>query len=138
MWYNPPYSKNVWTNVGQSFLKIIDEEFPQITHCTRYSTVIQSRLVTAVCQTSSRLSMETTNPRCPQFPARVALTCVVAPKTIKNCMCPLSNKCRITESVVYQATVTIKVSLSQNESLYFLNLRYKIYGNSKTESKLLF
>jgi hypothetical protein len=25
---NPPYSKNVSTNVGQSFLKIIDEEFP--------------------------------------------------------------------------------------------------------------
>jgi hypothetical protein len=28
IWYNPPYSKNVSTNVGQSFLKIIDEEFP--------------------------------------------------------------------------------------------------------------
>jgi hypothetical protein len=27
-WYNPPYSKNVSTSVGQSFLKIIDEEFP--------------------------------------------------------------------------------------------------------------
>ena len=28
IWYNPPYRKNVLTNVGQSFLKIIDEEFP--------------------------------------------------------------------------------------------------------------
>ena len=30
-WYNPPlppFSKNVKTNIGQSFLKIIDEEFP--------------------------------------------------------------------------------------------------------------
>ena len=27
-WYNPPFSKNVATNVGQSFLRIIDEEFP--------------------------------------------------------------------------------------------------------------
>ena len=26
-WYNPPFSKNVKTNIGQSFLKIIDEEF---------------------------------------------------------------------------------------------------------------
>ena len=26
--YNPPFSKNVKTNIGQSFLKIIDEEFP--------------------------------------------------------------------------------------------------------------
>ena len=35
---------------------------PQITHYTIYSTVIQSRLATAVCQTSSRPSMDTTNP----------------------------------------------------------------------------
>ena len=28
IWYNPPYSKNVSTNAGQSFQKIIDEEFP--------------------------------------------------------------------------------------------------------------
>ena len=27
-WYNPPFSKNVATNVGQSFLRIIDEKFP--------------------------------------------------------------------------------------------------------------
>jgi hypothetical protein len=26
-WYNPPFSKNVATNVGQAFLKILDEEF---------------------------------------------------------------------------------------------------------------
>ena len=27
--YDPPFSKNVKTNIGQSFLKIIDEEFPK-------------------------------------------------------------------------------------------------------------
>ena len=27
-WYNPPYSRNVTTNIRQSFLKILDEEFP--------------------------------------------------------------------------------------------------------------
>ena len=26
--YNPPFSRNVATNVGRSFLKILDEEFP--------------------------------------------------------------------------------------------------------------
>jgi hypothetical protein len=36
--------------------------------------------------------MDTTNPRCLQFPARpVALTCVVALKTIKNCAHYLAN-----------------------------------------------
>ena len=26
-WYNPPYSKNVATNIGKTFLQILDEEF---------------------------------------------------------------------------------------------------------------
>jgi hypothetical protein len=26
--YNPPFSKNVSTNIGQTFLNIIDDEFP--------------------------------------------------------------------------------------------------------------
>ena len=29
IWYNPPFSKNVATNVGRTFLKILDEEFPE-------------------------------------------------------------------------------------------------------------
>ena len=29
IWYNPPYSKNVATNVGRAFLKILDDEFPK-------------------------------------------------------------------------------------------------------------
>ena len=29
IWYNPPFSRNVATNVGRSFFKILDEEFPK-------------------------------------------------------------------------------------------------------------
>ena len=29
IWYNPPFSKSVSTNVGKTFLQIIDEEFPK-------------------------------------------------------------------------------------------------------------
>ena len=28
IWYNPPFSTNVATNIGKTFLKIVDEEFP--------------------------------------------------------------------------------------------------------------
>ena len=28
IWYNPPYSKNVKTNIGQRFLQLIDKHFP--------------------------------------------------------------------------------------------------------------
>ena len=29
IWYNPPYSKNVQTNIGRTFLNILDKEFPK-------------------------------------------------------------------------------------------------------------
>ena len=29
IWYNPPFSKNVATNVGRTFLKILDEELSE-------------------------------------------------------------------------------------------------------------
>ena len=28
-WFNPPYSKNVQTNIGEKFLKLIDKNFPK-------------------------------------------------------------------------------------------------------------
>ena len=30
IWFNPPYSVNVETNIGKSFLKLIDKHFPKI------------------------------------------------------------------------------------------------------------
>ena len=29
IWYNPPFSKNVSTNIGRAFLKLLDAEFPK-------------------------------------------------------------------------------------------------------------
>ena len=29
IWYNPPYSKNVATNIGKKFLDLIEKHFPQ-------------------------------------------------------------------------------------------------------------
>ena len=58
--YNPPYSRIVSTNVGKTFLKIIDEEFPseQILH--KFSTGTQSKLATAIWVTLSKTSTDTT------------------------------------------------------------------------------
>ena len=57
--YNPPYSKNVSTNVGQTFLKIIDEEFPADHPLyTKYSTVIQSRSATCSCMPNIKQTID--------------------------------------------------------------------------------
>ena len=106
IWYNPPYSKNVSTNVGQTFLKIIDEEFPadhplhkifnRNTVKISYSCMPNIKQTIDGHNKSTLSTAFTTN--CPDV-----CSC---PKNNKE-LCPLSNKC-ITESVVYQATVTTK------------------------------
>jgi hypothetical protein len=36
LWFNPPYSSSVKTNVGAKFLKLIDKHFQRITLYTNY------------------------------------------------------------------------------------------------------
>ena len=100
IWYNPPYSKNVATNVGRAFLKILDKEFPKghvlLKIFNRNTIKISYSYMSNVKQTlnshnkSSLLKKNTPPPR----------TC--------NCRkladCPMAGNC-LKESVVYQATV---------------------------------
>ena len=37
IWYNPPFSLNVKSNVGKLFFKIWQKVFQKVTHCPRYS-----------------------------------------------------------------------------------------------------
>ena len=38
IWFNPPFSKNVTTNIGKQFLDLIKNTFHRKTGCTKYST----------------------------------------------------------------------------------------------------
>ena len=49
------------TNVGCTFLKILDEEFPENHVSARSSTGTLPRSATVVCRTSSRKSKAATN-----------------------------------------------------------------------------
>lgn len=104
IWFNPPYSSNVATNIGRKFLKAIDECFPpdHTLHkiCNRntlklsYSCMANvDKIITT--HNKSVLSKE------PKTNTNTKDKC--------NCRrkdsCPLAGKC-LTESIVYQATVT--------------------------------
>ena len=100
IWYNPPYSKNVATNVGRAFLKILDEEFPKghVLHkiFNRNTVKISYSCMSNVKQTidghnKSSLSKKNTPP---------SRTC----NCRKPADCPMAGNC-LKESVVYQATV---------------------------------
>ena len=38
IWFNPPYSMNVQTNIGREFLNLVGKHFPKIIGTTIFST----------------------------------------------------------------------------------------------------
>ena len=105
IYYNPPFSLNVKTNIGSSFLKLVDKHFPKgsklhkhfnrstikVSYSTMQNMQKQINRHNAKVLTSG---MDNTNTR----------TC--------NCMtgreCPLNGLCLAYSSVVYQADVECK------------------------------
>ena len=103
-WFNPPYSKNVITRVGQKFLKLIDKHFPvgsKLHKVFNRSTVKVSYMYSCMPNMGSIIKRHNARicgavqegdnqPRC------------------RNChrpeQCPLSWRC-LTSKIVYKATV---------------------------------
>ena len=104
IWYNPPYSKNVNTNIGSKFLKILDRHFPRgnklnkifnrntvkisYSCVTNINQVIKAHNLSAMKKADAK---KTSNKR----------TC----NCHKKAECPLRGKCQV-ENVVYKATVS--------------------------------
>ncbi len=103
IWYNPPFSKNVSTNIGQIFLKIIDEEFPT-EHPLHKIFNRNTVKISYSCMPNIKQIMDGHNKN--QL-SRVATT--TKDNNACNCRnktkCPMSNNCLV-ESIVYQATVS--------------------------------
>ena len=86
LWYNPPYSKNVKTNVGKCFLSLIDQHFPKSNPLHKIFNRNTLKL--------SYSCMSNINCNC-------------------NCRnsstCPMDGKCN-DQSIIYQAEVTTSAS----------------------------
>ncbi len=103
IWYNPTFSKNVSTNIGQIFLKIIDEEFPA-GHPLHKIFNRNTVKISYSCMPNIKQIMDGHNKN--QL-SRAATT--TRDDNACNCRnkakCPMSNNCLV-ESIVYQATVS--------------------------------
>ena len=104
IWFNPPYSANVTTNIGHRFLRMMDECFPQ-SHPLRkifnkntlklsYSCMPNVQNIISEHNKSLLIKENQNNPATTQ-------ECNCRRKET----CPLSGKCQ-SEGIVYQATVT--------------------------------
>ena len=100
IWYNPPYSKNVATNVGRAFLKILDDEFPK-EHVLHKIFNCNTVKISYSCMFNLKQDIDGHN-------KSILHSKIVPPKTC-NCRkpaeCPMDENC-LQESVIYQATVT--------------------------------
>ena len=103
IWFNPPFSKSVKTNVGRSFLNLLDKHFPP-SHKLHKIFNRNTVKVSYSCMDNVKSIVTKHNARIirnnqPQSTITDSCNC-----TTKN-ICPLENQC-MTRNIVYKATVT--------------------------------
>ena len=144
IWFNPPYSMNVQTNIGREFLNLVSKHFPK-NH--RYNKIFNKNniKVSYSCTDNLQTIIKKHN--------RKILETSKTPSTENNCNCrkknncPLKNNC-LTSSVVYNANVTIKSdttgknyiglvegTFKQRYTQHKLSFRKRNYSNSTELSK---
>ena len=113
IWFNPPYSKNVKTNIRKIFLNLIKKHFPP--HHKFHKLFNKNTVKISYCCTRNIKSIINSHNAKILFPKKSTeqRTC--------NCLnkvnCPLEQKC-LTTNIVYKANIT---SSNQNyqEKVYF-------------------
>ena len=110
LWYNPPYSLNVQTNIGRKFLSLIDKHFPKH-HILGKIFNRNTVKVSYSCMNNTKQIIEAHNKRLLKQTTQSSEIKDQQEKKMCNCrqtdQCPLQGRCLQT-SVVYQATVTRK------------------------------
>ena len=113
IWFNPPFSKHVTTNVGRKFLHLIDKHFPK-QHILHKIFNRNNVKVSYSCMDNMSRIVNAHNKRIiHDKPTTATKTC--------NCRiphdCPLNGNCQI-KSVIYKATVTT----SNNDTKEYIGL----------------
>ena len=101
LWYNPPFSKNIKTNVGKRFLSLIDQHFPN-SHSLHKMFNRNTLKSSYSCMTNIKTIISNHNK------AQINKS---DPTNDSNCncrnssMCPMDGKCN-DQNMIYQAEVT--------------------------------
>ena len=131
IWFNPPYSMNVQTNIGREFLNLVSKHFPK-NH--RYSKIFNKNnmKVSYSCTDNLQTIIKKHN--------RKILETSKTPSTENNCNCrkkndcPLKNNC-LTSSVVYNANVTTE---NDTTGKNYIGLTEGTFKQRYTQHKLSF
>ena len=105
MWYNPPYSQNVATDIARQFLSLITKHFPK-NH--KYSKLFNRNNVKCSYRTMPSMGaiINSHNARILADPEPISRECSCKKDNNGDPIdCPLGGKCLI-KNIVYKATVT--------------------------------
>ena len=149
IWFNPPYSKNVRTNVGKIFLNLIDKHFPP-SNCLHKIFNRNSVKVSYSCMDNCKSIISKHNTRMLSTPKSTTQTSSSTNSATCNCNnsneCPLQKKCLL-DCIVYKAEVVTNnsepkeyIGMTGNtfkKRLYNHNKSFKndIYRNNTELSK---
>ena len=113
IWFNPPYSKNVSTEVGNQFLKLINKHFPR--HHKFYQLFNKNNAkVSYSCIINMKNMINTHNKKRINPPKdNIARTC----NCIRKHQCPHNEKC-LTNNVLYKASITTNEENSKTKIYY--------------------
>ena len=133
IWFNPPYSNTVKTNVGKRFLKLIEDNFPEENPLHKIINKTSVKISYACTKNFDRI-IKTHNNKILQQHAQTTekRTC----NCIKKEECPLNGECLSTE-VIYEA----KVKTKDTEKIYVgmtgdtFKTRYTNHKQSLTHEK---
>ena len=130
-WFNPPYSENASTNIGNKFLKLVDKCFPpehKLHKLINRNTV----KVSYSCMPNIKQVILNHN-RATMKPNKTQDT----PKDNCNCRrnkeCPLNKQC-LTTSVIYQATVTTQDTQKEDTYIGLTENTFKSRYNGHSSS----
>jgi len=114
LWFNPPYSKNVSTNIGKRFFQLIQKHFPK-THKWHKIFNRNNLKISYSCMPNIRSIINTHNQRIINSNENNNnnRTC----NCINKNLCPLGNECLI-ENVVYEATIKYNENTVEKSKIY--------------------
>ena len=129
LWYNPPFSKNVSTNIGHRFLALVDKHFPK-DHKLRKIFNRNTIKISYSCMNNTKQIIDNHNKRILNSSKHINDTADnTNTKDSKTCNCRQKNTCLLNgnclqSSLIYQATVTRKdnsttetyIGLTENDS----------------------
>ena len=133
-WFNPPYSRNVTTNIGRKFLLLLDKHFPK-----------GSKLHKIFNRNTVKVSYSCMENMSKIIKGHNARVCNTAGRTTNgatrqcNCRkpedCPLRGQC-LASGIVYRATVTTSGEATAMEYIGSTETEFKLrYANHKASFK---